>query len=108
MTREEAIEIFKLADFPKAEPCEDAISREAVLELIDDHSGGYDYIEEGTEYLKNSIRELPSVSPTRASDTTEWLDSSMPICAKCGYVLPMPSGTPYCPNCGRKAKGVKQ
>ena len=96
-----------------AEPCEDTISREAVLELIDDHSGGYKYIEEETEYLKNSIRELPYVSPTRKgkwiksdtySETTadgmeDW--GEIYKCSICG-IDRVKHRHKYCPNCGAK------
>lgn len=75
MTREEAIEIIRMAisevewDYPmdyaaafdmaiealKQEPCEDAVSKEAVLGLLEDTNNGW---------IINEVEQLPYVTPT--------------------------------------------
>ena len=54
------------------------ISLESVLDLIDEHAGGYEYIEEEAEFLKDSIRELlaskPAVDGLIEKIRSDWKD----------------------------------
>ena len=101
------------------EPCEDCISRQAVLDAFGlsektrkyggDHSG-YDTM---MKYeIQDVIEDLPSVNPQR---TGHWIEDTNGTytdnhdtweCSQCGHVQILLEGTPkdndynYCPNCG--------
>ena len=105
---------------PSAEPCEDAISRQVVLEMA------YDMSEiDGEHFTENymvvdvaDIQKLPSVKPQEP--TGHWIIHEEQFnalgiavkggvkCSECGYTthnkLHMDIGCPYkyCPNCGAK------
>ena len=131
MTREEAIEILEevkeLDDsiyqyntkYLKAlnmaihsleqEPCEDAISRQAVLEYIEGSGAELGHDSEN-ELVRHDIKELPPVIPqskighwNRVTDKTEHLVWE---CDKCGWQQRF--NTNYCPDCGAKMKEVKE
>ena len=126
MTREEAIahgkeqvEVFggEHAEFIKLaikaldqEPCEDAISRQSMLDYLK-------YLH-GEMPEEEFIKELPSVTPARK--TGHWIDTDVTIlnrqgylvheviCSECdgiSYFRSMGNkyiGANYCPNCGAK------
>jgi hypothetical protein len=88
----------------KMQPCEDCISRQAVLDVIDD-------IDKTTcmnEYhvIVDAIDKLPSVNPQ--PKTGHWIDimvGDMPAqaCDQCNTFYPLAytgGGHKYCPNCG--------
>ena len=120
MTREEAIEVLQ-QDIPceqdtdvieslemaiKAlaqEPCEDAISRQAVLETLDDMDNVLDEdrtIENYKELLKECYAVLPPVNPQ--PKTGHWIikENGRVKCSKCLIVQPYSSI--FCPSCGTK------
>ena len=80
----------------------DLISREAVLNILLYHAGGYDYIETETERLLSEIRELPAAEPRRG----EWLDACGYMkCSCCGFECGDPyylDEANYCPDCGAR------
>lgn len=91
----------------KIEPCEDAISRQAVLDLIEHYNSdglgalfyGYD---EGLKFTK-AVNKLPPVNPQEPK-TGHWMHDGSHwknrfICSECGYKL-FDEPTNYCPNCG--------
>jgi hypothetical protein len=99
------------------EPCEDAVSRKAVFETIDDcNSDGLKGIfcsyDDG-ERFKKYIKELPSVTPTRKIG--KWItNSDFPdeiICSCCNTNYDMwfwEQGTmKYCPHCGAEMQEVE-
>ena len=78
-----------------AEPCEDAISRQAVLDAIRKSRFLVD--------AKQIIDDLPSVTPKQKMG--HWIDYQKNIwiyaqCSECGTVHD--TKTNYCPNCGAK------
>lgn len=99
----------------KQEPCEDCISRQAVLKLL-----SYDWSNRPAHKAVESIRNLPSVAPKE--NTGKWIDDADKIdaqfgkhaykCSECGkYAEYFVSGTEawwdrikpnFCPNCGVK------
>jgi rubrerythrin len=83
------------------EPCEDAISRETVKDIIHRYKNDMSC---NLSFVSDSICELPSVQPkTRVShwthDGSHW--ENRWICFECGYLL-FGEQTNYCPNCGAK------
>ena len=78
-----------------AEPCEDAISRQAVLDAIRKSRFLVD--------AKQIIDDLPSVTPKQKMG--HWINYQKNIwiyaqCSECGTVHD--TKTNYCPNCGAK------
>ena len=126
MTREEAIEMWVIPALKNTwnekrcnevlealdqEPCEDAISRQAVFEIIRD----FEYKNSHEEMLINSrIKQLPSVTP--AEKVGRWIKYSVPRCGEqhyqctsCKYYINFgqwgklyTKEFKYCPNCGAK------
>lgn len=92
---ERALEVLK------AEPCEDAVSREAVMQTL------YDY---GCESeIQDAVADLPPVTPKRKTGhwimTSDYLTTAYGSidyvkCSCCGEDS-LEEGD-YCPNCGEK------
>ena len=101
----------------KAEPCEDAVSREAVLEVVNNPLN---------IRLDKIIEDLPPVTPKQRTGHWEMpqLDDGMsdPIyyqvrCSECGFDLDPQTwhmelhqygADKYCPNCGAKMEGESE
>lgn len=130
MTREDAIEKLKRADITvgckvktktaealemaiqllKQEPCDNAISRQAVIDAMrkNHRSGGRDidgdYIEgDYRECLYDDIISLPPVTP-QESKMGHWIMGKYKdTCNKCRCTYPKNIGFKnFCPNCGAK------
>ncbi len=125
MTREEAIKIFNTVlffgkcDCPKEEieeclkmaikaieqePCEDAVSRQAVEKITWEEPSYSDALNVLTE-VRDKVRALPPVTPTRKKG--HWIEepNSWLRCSCCNSHYPHTSiyairGSNYCPNCG--------
>ena len=116
MTRDEAIDILRcrkdgdvaealevLLRITEAQPCEDAVSREAVLDILKQECS------EIEQFLAKQIRELPSVQLERPIGYWIGIDD-YPYddweCGKCGgqvYRTNAPfEEYKYCPNCGAR------
>ena len=86
------------------EPCTDAISRQAVLEIIRD----FEYKNSHEEMLINSrIKQLPFVTPAeKVGRLVDTGDGHSVECSECGkwffhgYLAKIE--IKYCPNCGAK------
>ena len=85
------------------EPCEDAISREAVLDLAytipDEYFGTREVVS------AEKIKELPPVTPQ--PKTGHWIltDDDFVYCSECEdsyYPRPIDASWYYCPHCGAK------
>ena len=85
------------------EPCEDAISREAVL----------DAVSEGCQELRGvygRCEELINALPSVTQKSGEWINdkNDIPICSRCGYIPQFDRAiddyeySNYCPSCGAK------
>lgn len=85
------------------EPCEDAISRKAVIKAVDAHTN-----EDGTldDDITIILEDLPSVQPK--SKTGHWIGNELGHCDNCGVegcasdIWNNCKGDKYCPNCGAK------
>lgn len=132
----EQAEIQKAYELGKAEqPCEDCISRQAVIDWLTDRTEKYD--EKGhfiskelvKAEVKNWLAELPSVTPVNvyakgykdAMEIHEKLKVEhkgkwMVVEHNCGYVqcsicnkrVPFCKRSNFCPNCGAKMQEVEE
>lgn len=102
--RLENIEIYNRAlQALEKEPCEDAISRKAVIKAVDAHTN-----EDGTldDDITIILEDLPSVQPK--SKTGHWIGNELGHCDNCGVegcasdIWNNCKGDKYCPNCGAK------
>ena len=98
ITDEDADEIIKALE---QEPCSDAISRQAVLDYIDEMPS--DLTADGRRMIRRRTLEeyisdtLPPVTPQ--PKTGHWIDAgSGQECSECGSVHD--TATNYCPDCG--------
>jgi hypothetical protein len=100
----------------KAEPCEDAISRQAVLDAlqpyIDANKDNEDlYLSgcgDGAYHALHTIKTLPSVQPK--PKTGHWVKKSQygnDYCSECDYELLMCGKPKFCPNCGADMRGTE-
>ena len=88
------------------EPCEDAVSRTAVLSLMDDFIDG----SFAWAALRTKIARLPSVVPARKRG--KWICHDPHVeglcctftCDQCGDTVDCVS-TNFCPNCGADMRG---
>ena len=99
----------KLAECLWQEPCEDCISRQAVLDLV---NADWKY-----ENLESDIANLPSVTPQQK--TGRWIESKgyddrdhFYSCSECGRCINLICGAkladyPYC-HCGAKMQEVEK
>ena len=90
------------------EPCEDAVSRKAVLEYIERSDAELGHSSEN-ELVCQDIKEFPSVTPTRCiveRKKGKWvLHTYMPhknYCSECEKNSPYNKRWDFCPNCGAK------
>ena len=94
------------------EPCTDAISRQAVLEIQEkyaEHIGATKFWQ-----MRDDIKALQPVTPQPKMG--RWIDimvGDIPAqaCDKCKAFYPLAytgGGHKYCPNCGRKMQEVKE
>lgn len=83
----------------QTEPCEDAISRQAVADEFASWFG-YNY---QNQFFYKRIKALPSVTPTQM--TGKWIDTDNYYqrwkCSECGCHT-RDAEPNYCPNCGAK------
>ena len=122
MTREEAIDYIRewcpydrqeeIIKALEQEPCEDAVSRQAVLQIFNEWFACCDIADKKAS-PKNKIKALPSVTPARKK--WKWIiDGHHLICPRCeihfcredreGDELP----NNYCPNCGADMREVEE
>lgn len=89
----------------KQESCEDVISRQAAIDMIQMRMGGKE--------LYKAVYELPSVTPQEPK-TGHWIDimvGDMPAqaCDQCNTFYPLAytgGGHNYCPNCGSQMSEI--
>lgn len=92
----------------RQEPCDDAISREAALDVIaeTDVTNGTEPVFTGKQ-VQALIRDLPSVRPIRLRGRWIALENRFELgdrvkCSECGQVFVVGDDVSpnYCPNCG--------
>ena len=107
-TWEEQYSKCPLVEVP--EPCEDAVSREAVSKWLKQYGqdvlhGKYKF---SLMYIWKNLMDLPSVTPKRK--TGRWLDNYQYgyKCSECGAYLEIDCGDVemnFCPNCNADMRG---
>ena len=105
----EYIEAYGMAiEALSAEPCEDAISRQAVLEAIMTNCIWENEYNLTSSRIKKAVESLPPVTPK--PKTGHWIKDNpwtKAYCSECGESCFGLHGfdcvtTDYCPNCGAK------
>ena len=98
------------------EPCEDCISREAVLKLNKSHHGQMS--NEINHQIWKEIKALPSVQLVRKKG--DWIEKDdgwggvYYDCSVCGESWTLIDGTPwengmkFCPHCGAEMEGINE
>lgn len=95
------------------EPCDDCVSRQVVLEAIDDDNRNGHYscfaTNNDAECFKQIIRELPSVTPQQKvgkwiSNAEDDLKISEYTCSNCKGLSDEDSD--FCPKCGAKMSEI--
>ena len=110
--RLENIEIYKIAiKALEQEPCEDCISRQAVIQIINNKLNPCTNIHACMEMseIKEAVKDLEPVSPQRK--TVRWVEvwdkDHLVIlaykCSECGIMMNIKTAH-YCPNCGAKMR----
>lgn len=89
----------KAINLLEQQPCDDCVSRQAVLDLMQLKMGGKE--------LYKAVYELPPVTPTRK--VGKWIKTGGSF--RCSECIVMPEFTDirtlkYCPNCGVKMVGA--
>ena len=109
----ETVEAYRMAvKALEQEPCDDAISRQAAINVavdaVDDWDGGCNKTRE--EYIRKALETIPPVTPKprtghwiRITDKTGHFLTWQ--CDKCG--LQHKFSTDYCPDCGHKMEVVE-
>ncbi len=95
-----------LHEIKKIEPCTDAISRQAVIDLprIKTHNQWGNVIKESVDI--EDVRQLPPVTP--AEKVGRWIPDrcDMYTCSKCNHtytdLIGERYGMNFCPNCGSR------
>jgi hypothetical protein len=84
------------------EPCEDAISRQAVLDILKDK---WNMFSDANDAMQESIDTIETISPvTPQPKTGRWIDDCGGVkCSCCGYSIDdCFYAKTYCTNCGAK------
>ena len=89
------------------EPCEDAISRQAVLDAIDRYinkSQSTGTQDDFYSFAELVVKQLPPVNPQ--PKTGHWIMKgrmqNIKTCSVCGDIISHLVSDNYCPNCGAK------
>ena len=84
------------------EPCEDAVSRQAILDKLNEWEWQELYLP--IHFKENIIDELPSVQPKAKTGRREYNDIyDHYLCGNCKTIVADYDN--YCPNCGAEMKG---
>lgn len=89
----------------KQEPCEDAISRQAVLDATVKKNSAWNAITNANgENLEEIINSLPNVTPARKHGEWErgysYPDGQYVKCLVCGEIIKCTYPMHFCPSCG--------
>ena len=115
MTKSHCFEVKRMAiQALEQEPCEDCVSRKAVLEYIEGSDAELGHSSEN-EIVCQDIKELPSVTPIHKKGkwiiTNDYLTAAYGSidyvkCSCCGEES-LEEGD-YCPNCGAEMEGEEE
>ena len=90
------------------QPCEDAVSRQAVLDVMKKHWLSGTVAHSVIDEIRLGVKALPSVTPKEK--TGHWIykleDWNKWTCSECGFTkrtdVHIRLGYNYCPNCGAR------
>lgn len=109
-----------ISRYIEQQTCEDSISRQAVLDIVDSYSESQSNVEDVTQDIISDIMGLPPVTPQLKRGQWEWVqyDGNSNIgnwhCSECRSVviecankeeIPLYK---YCSNCGAKMQEVEE
>lgn len=105
--REEVTVLEEKLKALSAEPCEDAISRQAAQDYIAEYLSQYLYddVRAAVEVIDEYIGELPPVTPQQKMGHWILTDDNFVYCSECEdsyYPRPIDASWYYCPHCGAK------
>lgn len=91
--------------YVEQKPCEDAISRQAVLDIVDSYSESQSNVKDVTQDIISDIVALPPVTPQ--PKTGHWINIDGGVeCDKCGkwypHALIAKNEIKFCSECGAK------
>lgn len=100
-------EIKRLKEALEQQPCEDCISRQAVINAINQNCIYENEYNLTASHIKEMVQQLPSVTPKEK--TGKWIYKQgifgAVYCSKCDFELKT-NNTKYCPNCGARMVNV--
>lgn len=109
--KEPILEAYKMAmDALSQEPCDDAVSRQAVIKLFNGNIGSESAL------ILHMVKQLPSVTQKSGKwiEREGWDGDVYYECSVCGEPFCLIDGTPtdnmynYCPNCGAKMESEEE
>jgi len=110
----EAVSKLEMLSSAQPELCDDAVSRQNVIETIKAMHDRCDTgnIDDYCDLMVESLSVLTPVTPKRK--TGRWVNNihDLPVCDQCGYMTPYDRAIDdyeygnYCPNCGAKMEGA--
>lgn len=97
-------------------PCEDAISRQALLKLMGEEPFNWTDSDEELQAVedyrnfRNMVEQLPSVNPQKIGHwiIDKWNNKEHYSCSSCQHVVDYEPCYHYCPNCGAKMVEPKE
>lgn len=100
----------ELAREKEAEPCEDAISRDAVWAKITNGAYSLESLEQFIDRISKEVEAMPSVTPKQKAG--KWIvlgrddpDCLFYRCSECHMKITLKFN--YCPNCSAKMEGIE-
>lgn len=114
---DELIEALEMAiKALEQEPCEDAISRQAVFDALDNHKYSNEFCKKhhidwsiNLSMAHIAVNDLPPVTPRQKYG--KWIKQTLSVkpfgedtvlCDQCAFMTDKDSMYNYCPNCGAK------
>ena len=101
-------------EYKEQEPCEDAVSRDAVIEALSEYVSLEEYEDNSHTFtVKPLIKRIVKLPSVTVRQTGEWIRGEVEVgaceieypwwkCSECGWEHALVIPRNYCPNCGAK------